>query len=80
MSDTPNPRPRSRAGRKPDHPGGRRTMMARATLNPPEREIHERWLRSKGWPERPEVDIVRTELEAAWQRDGALDSAGQKAA
>lgn len=62
---TPKPR-----GRKPAHPGGRRSKFTVTTLNTPEREAHEKWLRTKGWPEVPETTIVRQVLEEAWQQAG----------
>jgi hypothetical protein len=66
MATTTAPPQRRRRGR-PAAPGGRRDQRIETTVNAPERERHEAWLTSKGWPARAEADIVREALGELWQ-------------
>ena len=66
MTTATAPKQRRKPGPKPAHPGGRRDKQARTTLNEPERELHEAWLRTQGWPAVPEVEIVRRVLADKW--------------
>lgn len=66
MNDTSTARQPRKRGAKPKDAGGRRSLQARATLNGPERARHEAWLRTQGWPSRPEADIVREALAVHW--------------
>lgn len=66
MATSTNTAPRAKRGRPCADPGGRRSDRAWTTLNAPERARHEAWLRSQGWPERAEAEIVREALAAHW--------------
>jgi hypothetical protein len=54
-------------GRRPAHPGGRRTRSVSILLNEPERAMHEEWMKTRGWPDVPEAQIMRNLLREAWQ-------------
>lgn len=67
MATTTAPRQtRRKAGRPPKHEGGARDKRAGTTLNEVELAAHRAWLASKGWPARPEADIVREALAQQW--------------
>jgi hypothetical protein len=71
MATITAPRQRRKPGRKPRHEGGARDKRAGTTLNEVELERHRAWLKSQGWPQKAESDIVREALAAQWQQVAA---------